>query len=112
MVKEAVFAVVGLVVLGVLVALAVLVARLGARVRRVKKQDGGAVSRSVATVQGWAARELKALRGQVTAIHANPAPSIVPRATSSAAVRPRASTRPTTPPPRPSRGEIVNPWGG
>lgn len=46
------------------------------------------------------------------AASATPAPSIVPRATSSAPVRPRASTRPTTTPPRPSRGEIVNPWGG
>ena len=70
MVKETVFAVVGLVVLGLLVAFAVLVARLRARVRRVER-DGGALSRSVATVQGWAAKELKALRGEVTAIHVN-----------------------------------------
>jgi hypothetical protein len=62
--------VVGLVVLGVLLVFAVLVARLRARVRRVER-DGGETSRSVATVQGWAAKELKALRGQVTAIHAN-----------------------------------------
>jgi hypothetical protein len=70
MVKEAVFAVVGLVVLGVLLAFAVLLARLRARVRRVER-DGGETSRSVATVQGWVAKELNALRGQVTAIHAN-----------------------------------------
>lgn len=67
---QAVFVVVGLVVLGALVAFAVRDGRLRARVRRVER-EGGELSRSVATVQGWAARELKALRGQVTAIHAN-----------------------------------------
>jgi hypothetical protein len=70
MVKEAVLAVVGLVGLGVLLAFAALVARLRARVRRVER-DWATLSRAVSTVQGWTAKELKALRGEVTAIHVN-----------------------------------------
>jgi hypothetical protein len=46
------------------------------------------------------------------ATSAAPAPSSAPLAASSAPVRPRASTRPSAPPSRQSRGEIINPWGG
>lgn len=46
------------------------------------------------------------------ATSAAPAPESAPHAASSAPVRPRASTRPTGSPSRPSRGEIINPWGG
>jgi hypothetical protein len=64
MAREAVF-VVGLVVLGALFVLAVQVARLRARVLR-HERAGAELSRTVGTVQGWATRELRALRDEFT----------------------------------------------
>lgn len=60
----------GFVSIGALLALAVLLARLRARVRRAER-NARDLSRTVATVESWADKELKALRGQVTAIHVN-----------------------------------------
>ena len=57
--------VVGLIVLGALVALAVHVAWLRARVLR-HEHSNAELSRSIATVQGWAAVELRALRHEFT----------------------------------------------
>ena len=70
MVKEAVFALVGLVVLGVLVALAVRGQRLRARVRRLER-EGAELSRNIAAVQGWAAKEIGTLRGEFTVARVN-----------------------------------------
>ncbi len=67
---QPVYVVFGFVSMGALLALAVLLARLRARVRRVER-NGRDLSRTVATVEGWADKELNGLRGQVTAIHVN-----------------------------------------
>jgi hypothetical protein len=64
MAQEAVF-VVGLVMLGVLFALAMQVEQLRARVLR-QERTGAELSRTVATVQGWAANELRARRDELT----------------------------------------------
>jgi hypothetical protein len=74
MAREAVL-VVGLVVLGVLFALAVQVARLRARVLR-HERAGAELARTVGTVQGWAANELRALRDELTAAP----PALLPEA--------------------------------
>lgn len=87
MVKEAVFAVVGLVVLGVLLALAVRHARLAAQVRRLER-DGAELSRTIAAVQGWAAKELRAVRGEFTVSRVNDSAADV------LARRPKKSPRP------------------
>jgi hypothetical protein len=68
--QAVVFVVVGFVVLVAIVAIAVHLARLRARLGRVERASGN-LSRSVATVEGWAGAELKAIRGQLTAIHVN-----------------------------------------
>ena len=67
---QAVFAVVGLIVLGVVVVLAVRGERLRARVRRLES-NGAAESRNVATVQGWAAQEFRAVRGEFNVARVN-----------------------------------------
>jgi hypothetical protein len=67
MVMEAVFAVV---VLGLLGVLAVRGERLRARVRRLES-NGAAESRNVAAVQGWAAQEFRAIRGEFTVARVN-----------------------------------------
>jgi hypothetical protein len=64
MAREAVF-MVGLVALGALFALAVQIARLRTRVLG-HERAGAELSRTVAAVQGWAARELRALRDEFT----------------------------------------------
>jgi hypothetical protein len=61
---QAVFGV-GLVVLGALFAFAVQVERLRARVLR-HERGRAELARTVATVQGWAAQELRALRDEFT----------------------------------------------
>lgn len=69
MAREAVF-VVGLVELGALLVLAVWVARLRAQGSRLAL-DVTELSRTVATVQGWAAKELRTLRGEFAVARVN-----------------------------------------
>jgi hypothetical protein len=60
------------VALGALVLLVVclLLVRLRPRVRRLERENGE-LCRAIANVQGWAERELRTIRGQLTAMHVN-----------------------------------------
>ena len=84
--------VVGLIVLGALFALAVHVAWLRARVLR-QEHTGAELSRTLATVQGWTAKELRALRGEfsVERVNASAAKIMTHRAEKRVAITPPPS---------------------
>lgn len=87
---------VGLVGLGVLVVLAVRGERLRERVRRLER-DGAELSRTLAAVQGWAAKEIGAVRGEFTVARVNASAADVLARSADRTKRRVASAAPSSP---------------
>lgn len=98
MTREAGF-VVGLVELGALLVLALWVARLLARGRRLAR-DVTELSRTVATVQGWAAQELRTLRSEFTVARVNDSAAVVMARRAEARAASAAPAAPAAPVPK------------